>query len=147
MMLHVFLAFLVCVSPILAAVLPPAPAAAASPSLLHAGCWGVFDPADELTVDHADEVLCVDESGHASIRESSMFGEGVKGCNVVTIRSQGDMLVIGINYKRCTNNSPSHTLTCGSPSPKGIYSCTEVMADSTDKEGLPAKLAPLPAGQ
>jgi hypothetical protein len=144
---RIFLAFLIFVSPILAAVLPHAPAAAASPSPLHAGCWGVLDPGDEVTVNNAEEVLCVDESGRAWIRESSMFGEGVKGCNVVTIRSQGDMIIIDINYRRCTNNSPSHTLTCGSPSAKGVYRCRYVFAESTDKEGTPYELAPLPAGQ
>jgi hypothetical protein len=144
---RIFLAFLIFFSPILGALLTPAPGAAASPSLLHAGCWGVLDPGEKVTVDNAQEVLCVDESGRASIRESWMFGEGVKGCNVVTIRSQGDMIVIDINYRRCTNNSPSHTLTCDSPPTKGVYRCKFVFAEGADKEGSSVELAPLPAGQ
>jgi hypothetical protein len=146
----IFLAFVIFVSPIVAAVLLPASAAAASPGPLHPGCWGLFGPDEEVAVNNADEVLCVDQSGRASIRESSMYGEGVKGCNVVTIRSQGNRVVIDINYRRCANNAPSHTLTCGSPSARGIYSCTLIFPESThkeDKEGMPVKLAPLPAGQ
>jgi hypothetical protein len=144
---RIFFALLVLVSPILAAVSSAGPAGAASPNLPRDGCWGVFGEDEQLTVSHADEVLCVDKSGRASIRESTIFGDGVKGCNVVMMYIQGDKLVIDINYNRCTNNSPSHTLRCGAPSGSGVYTCTELFADTSDKKGLPAKLAPLPAGQ
>jgi len=110
-MTRFFLTLLLFISPLLVAASTTPPAAAASPSL-HAGCWGVFDPNDEPTIDNAEEVLCVDKSGHASIRDSSFYGEGVKGCNVVTMRTQSDTLIIDVNYKRCTNDAPSHTMTC-----------------------------------
>ena len=142
---HLSTVLLIAVSPLFAVILTVTPAAAAS-SPLHAGCWVVVAPDDAATLDNADEVLCVEASGHASIRESSIYGEGVKGCNVVTIRSQGGKLLIDIDYKRCTNDAPSHKLTCGAPAPSGAYPCVQVMAGGSS-QGSPVKLAPLPPGQ
>jgi hypothetical protein len=135
---------LIVVFPIFAFIIAPAPAAAES-GPLHAGCWVVVDPDEDATLDNAQEVLCVDASGGASIRESSIYGEGVKGCNVVTISAQGGKLLIDVDYKRCTNNAPSHKLTCSAPAQSSAYACVLVMASGG--EGLPVKLAPLPAGQ
>lgn len=112
---------------------------------LHAGCWAVVDPEDPADLDHAQEILCVDAAGHGVIRESSFYGEGVKGCNIVTIDSKAGKLVINVNYRRCTNAAPSHTLTCAPPVASGTLACSQLMAKSG--EDLPVKLAPLPAGQ
>jgi len=115
---------------------------------LHAGCWVVVDPDDPVDIDHAQEVLCVDAAGHGFIRESSDYGEGVKGCNVVTIDAKAGKLVINVDYGRCTNDAPSHTLTRDAPADSGTLACSQLMASEKNGEaGLPVKLAPLPAGQ
>jgi hypothetical protein len=74
---------LIAVSLLFAFTFAVVPAAAAS-ATLHAGCWAIVDPDEDATLVNAQEVLCVDASGGASIRESSFYGEGVKSCNVVT---------------------------------------------------------------
>src|SRR5262249_51472622 len=135
---------LIVVSLLFAFIIAAAPAAAES-GPLHAGCWVVVDPNDDATLGNAYEVLCVEASGGASIRESGIYGEGVKGCNVVTISSQGGKLVIDVDYKHCTNDAPSHKLMCDAPTASGSYPCVQVMASSGG--GMPVKLAPLPAGQ
>ena len=133
-------------SAIVAVNLAPSAGRAAPTGPLHEGCWIVIDPDDDPTFDNAQEVLCVDASGRAAIRESSYYGEGVKGCNVVTIRAQDGKFVVDVDYKRCTNDAPSHTLTCDKAAASGAFPCMQLMAAESGA-GLPVKLAPLPAGQ
>jgi hypothetical protein len=140
------LSSLVLAAAIVAPPTMPIAANAAWAGPLHAGCWVVVDPGDEGNLDNAQEVLCVDKSGHGAIRESSYYGDGVKGCDVVSIGSQGGKLVVDVDYKRCTNNAPSHRLICDAAAASGAFPCVQNMANESG-EGLPVKLAPLPAGR
>lgn len=116
---------------------------AASSSPMAPGCYVIVDPKDEPNLDNAQEVLCLDASGHAVVRESSSFGEGIKGCNVVTMTSQRDEFTVDIDYRKCTNNSPSHKLVCRAKTSSGVFACIDKAGSRKEDETL-VKLAPLP---
>ena len=43
-----------------------------------------------------------------------MFGTGIQGCNTVSVDHKNGGMTLIIDYSKCTNNSPSHTITCPS---------------------------------
>jgi hypothetical protein len=45
---------------------------------------------------------------------NGVLGTGVKGCNKVTVKSRGGGLLLNVDYSKCTNNAPSHTISCPS---------------------------------
>lgn len=76
-------------------------------------CWSVFwkDEAPAAT-DNADEVICMSSDTDGVVRESSIFGTGVEGCNKVTAKREGEAVTFVVDYSKCTNDSPSHTMGC-----------------------------------
>lgn len=85
------------------------------PVRAHAECWGSSwrDEAPAPT-DKPDEIICMSSATEGIVRESFMFGTGVEGCNKVTATHDGEAVTFAVDYSKCTNDSPSHTVACKS---------------------------------
>jgi hypothetical protein len=84
-------------------------------------CWLHFafllkEPAATDGRDDADELICIYSATEGYVLESpgGTLGTGVKGCNKVTVKSGGGRLLLNVDYSECTNNAPSHTISCPS---------------------------------
>lgn len=80
-------------------------------------CWLVFYVSSGEAADTADEVICLTSQTEGYVRESHIFGSGVQGCNRVAVNGGGGEMVFTVDYSQCTNNSPSHSISC--PTPEG----------------------------
>lgn len=93
-------------------------------------CWHVFYVSTGASGETPDEVICLTSATEGYVRESNIFGSGVQGCNRVTVNQSGGAMEFNVDYSQCTNNSPSHSISC--PSPVGIrFKCTWRMLDGT----------------
>jgi hypothetical protein len=86
-------------------------------------CWQVFYVSTGESGETADEVICLTSQTEGYVRETSIFGSGAIGCNRVTVNRSGGAMDFVVDYSQCTNNSPSHSISC--PSPEGDrFKCT-----------------------
>jgi len=91
-------------------------------------CWLVFYVSTGGPGDTPDEIICLTSQTEGYVRETT--GTGAIGCNRVTVnRIRGAMDFI-VDYSNCTNNSPSHSISC--PSPSGDrFKCVWRMLDDS----------------
>jgi len=104
--------------------------AAASPTTATAAetCWLVFYVSSG-SPDSADEVICLASPTEGYVRETSIFGD-VQGCNRVTVNRSGEAMDFIVDYSKCENNAPSHSISC--PSPEGDrFKCVWRMLDNS----------------
>ncbi len=80
-------------------------------------CWQVFYVSTGASGETADEIICLTSATEGYVRESHIFGSGVQGCNRVTVKRNGGAMDLVVDYSQCTNNSPSHSISC--PSSEG----------------------------
>ncbi len=105
--------------------------AAASPTTATAAeaCWLVFYVSSGPS-DTPDEVICLTSQTEGYVRETTIFGTGAIGCNRVTVNRSGGAMDFIVDYSKCTNNSPSHSISC--PSPQGDrFKCVWRMLDDS----------------
>ena len=94
----------------IALVQHPGPAAAQAET-----CWRVFYV--NTSGDTPDEIICLTSATEGYVRETTIFGSGIEGCNKVTVNRSGGAMEFVVDYSKCTNNAPSHAISC--PSPEG----------------------------
>ena len=98
-----------------AVILVTAVVAFTGPSRAAETCWNSYGTSDPPTAsDMADEVICLNSETAGVVRESSMFGSGIQGCNTVTVDHKNGGMTLTIDYSKCTNNSPNHVIVCPS---------------------------------
>lgn len=78
-------------------------------------CWRVFYLSTGASGETPDEIICLTSPTEGYVRESHIFGSGVQGCNRVTVNRSGGAMDFVVDYSQCTNNSPSHSISCASP--------------------------------
>jgi hypothetical protein len=107
-----------------------------------ADCWLVYwISTGENPGDMPDEIICLTSQTTGQVRESSIFGSGVKGCNRVTVGRKGGGMTLTVDYSKCSNNSPSHTISCPAPSGSRLK-CQWTMADKSHADANVAYLVP-----
>jgi hypothetical protein len=79
-------------------------------------CWLVFYVSSGGPGDTDDEVICLTSQTEGYVRETSIFGTGAIGCNRVSVNRSGGAMDFIVDHSKCTNNSPSHSISCPSPS-------------------------------
>lgn len=86
---------------------------AAGPSVAQAQtCWLVYYVSSGAP-DSADEVICLSSPTEGYVRETSIFGD-VRDCNRVTVNRSGEAIDFIVDYSKCGNNAPSHSISCPS---------------------------------
>ncbi len=79
-------------------------------------CWRVYYVSSGPP-DSPDEIICLTSQTEGYVRETTIFGSGAIGCNRVTVNRSGGAMDFIVDYSKCTNDSPSHSISC--PSPQG----------------------------
>jgi len=93
-------------------------------------CWLVFYVSTGGPGDTSDEIICLTSQTEGYVRETTIFGTGAIGCNRVTVNRSGGAMDFIVDYSKCTNNSPSHSISC--PSPQGDrFKCVWRMLDDS----------------
>jgi hypothetical protein len=91
-------------------------------------CWQVFYVSSGPP-DSPDEVICLSSATEGYIRETTIFGD-VQGCNRVTVNRNGGAMDFIVDYSKCNNNAPNHSISC--PSPQGDrFKCTWRVLDNS----------------
>ena len=91
-------------------------------------CWLVFYVSSGEPGDTPDEIICLTSETEGYVRETSIFGSGAIGCNRVTFDRIRDAMNFIVDYSKCTNNSPSHSIFCP-PSQSDRFKCEWRMLD------------------
>ena len=87
-------------------------AAAPTTAMAADTCWLVFYVSSGPP-DTPDEILCLTSPTEGYVRESSIFG-AVQDCNRVTVNRSGEAMDFIVDYSKCDNNAPSHSISCPS---------------------------------
>jgi hypothetical protein len=74
-------------------------------------CWLVFYVSSDGPGDTPDEIICLTSQTEGYVRETSIFGSGVIDRNRVTVNRSGGAMDFIVDYSKCTNNSPSHSIS------------------------------------
>ncbi len=99
------------------------------PALAEGGtCWLVYYVSSGPP-DSADEVICLTSPTEGYIRETSIFGDA-NGCNRVTVNRSGEAMDFIVDYSKCDNNAPSHSISCPS-TPNDRLNCVWRMLDNS----------------
>jgi hypothetical protein len=87
-------------------------------------CWMAYGGREPTPGDYEDETLCIMSDTEGFVRESTLYGTGVEGCNSIKITKGADAVSLFVDYSNCTNDSPNHTIVC--PSLAGdLVKCAE----------------------
>ena len=95
-----------------------------------ATCWLVYYVSSGPP-DSADEVICLTSPTEGYIRETSIFGD-VQGCNRVTVNRSGEAMDFIVDYSKCENNAPNHSISCPS-TPGARLKCVWHMLDNSQQ--------------
>jgi hypothetical protein len=102
---------------------------AAGPSVAQAQtCWLVYYVSSGPP-DSADEVICLSSPTEGYVRETSIYGD-VQDCNRVTVNRSGEAMDFIVDYSKCGNNAPSHSISCPS-TPGARLKCVWRMLDDS----------------
>jgi hypothetical protein len=93
-------------------------------------CWRVFYVSSGGPGDIPDEIICLTSETEGYVRETSIFGSGAIGCNRVTVDHVRSAMNFIVDYSKCTNNSPSHSIFCP-PSQGDRLKCVWTMLDGS----------------
>ena len=77
-------------------------------------CWMVYFGRVPTPADNEDETLCIMSESSGFVREATLFGTGVEGCNSIKIIKKDGGVSLFVDYSNCTNDTPNHTMVCPS---------------------------------
>jgi hypothetical protein len=99
---------------IAAALVCPSASASGQEAQTASACWLIFsEPSATYGRSDADEMVCLNSPASGQVLESTIFGS-VGGCSKVTVRREGSGTTFVLDFSGCTNNTPTHSISCAS---------------------------------